>query len=51
MGRSLADLGWTNEEIEEVRAALFAWSDLWDDPALDVYNEVEDVHIQSIPEH
>ena len=37
---TIHDLGWTRERAREVRARLATFAVDWDDPIMDVYNEV-----------
>lgn len=37
---TIADLGWTPEQAAAIRAQLAAFADDWDDPAMDVYDEL-----------
>ena len=37
---TIQDLGWTLEEAAEARAELSAFAADWDDPAMDVYDEL-----------
>ena len=34
------ELGWTEEEIADSEERLRAFAPFWDDPALDVYNDL-----------
>jgi hypothetical protein len=37
---TIRDLGWTRERAREVRAKLATFAADWDDPSMDVYNEL-----------
>lgn len=37
---TIDDLGWTREKAAEVRGALSAFAEDWDDPKMDAYNDL-----------
>jgi hypothetical protein len=34
------DLGWTDDEIRDTRTRLQSFAELWDDPEMDVYDDM-----------
>ncbi|GIK64925.1 MAG: hypothetical protein BroJett018_27190 [Chloroflexota bacterium] len=37
---TIEDLGWTPDQAAAIRAQLSAFAEDWDDPAMDVYDEI-----------
>jgi hypothetical protein len=37
---TIEDLGWTPEEAKQIRAQFGLFAEDWDDPAMDVYNDL-----------
>jgi hypothetical protein len=37
---TIEDLGWTREDAQAVRAQFGVFTEDWDDPAMDVYNDL-----------
>lgn len=37
---TIDDLGWTTEDAARIRAQLAAFAEDWDDPTMDVYDDV-----------
>jgi hypothetical protein len=37
---TIRDLGWTRDRAREVRAKLATFAVDWDDPSMDIYNEL-----------
>lgn len=37
---TIADLGWSQEQARELRSRLGAFADDWDDPSMDLYDDL-----------
>lgn len=40
IGTPVEELGWTRDKALEIRAQFASWAEVWDDPDMDVYNDL-----------